>query len=69
MEVNVFFPPSFDMCKEEGKERGLILGIIFFFIIEWLGEGGQGFFLLFTCGRKRRGEFFCFNFFFSLLSG
>jgi len=31
VEVNVFFSPSFDMCKEEGKERGSVFFVIFFF--------------------------------------
>jgi hypothetical protein len=34
--------PSFDMWKEEGK--GMIFNFFFFFIVEWLGTGGQGFF-------------------------
>ncbi len=51
MKVNVFFCPSFDMWKEEGK-RMILFFLIYFFIVEWLGTGGQGFFFeifLFHC--------------------
>ncbi len=37
VEVNVFFPPSFNMWK------GVNCFILIFFIVEWLGIGGQGF--------------------------
>jgi len=42
VEVNVFFSPSFDMWKEEGKGVSFLL----FFIIEWLGRGVRVFILL-----------------------
>jgi len=42
VEVNVFFSPSFDMWKEEGKGVSFLL----FFIVEWLGRGVRVFILL-----------------------
>jgi hypothetical protein len=40
----MFFFPSFNMWKEEAK--GIIFYLfIYFFIVEWLRTGGQGFFI------------------------
>jgi hypothetical protein len=50
-----FSPPSFDMCKEEGK-RVSFFRKTFFFIIEWLGKGGQGFFKKYMLKGGREGE-------------
>jgi hypothetical protein len=44
VKVYVFFSPSFDMCKEEGKWVSFFRKT-FFFIIEWLGKGAKVFFL------------------------
>ncbi len=56
MEINVFFSPSFDMWKEEGK--GVSFFLNFFFIVEWLG--GSGFFLknMLKGDGRGRGVFF-----------
>jgi hypothetical protein len=45
VEVNVFFLLSFDVWKEEGKGM-IIFFLIFFLIVDWLGTGGEGFFLI-----------------------
>jgi hypothetical protein len=37
VEVNVFFSPSFDMCKEEGRGRGP--GFFFFYMLKGDGRG------------------------------
>jgi hypothetical protein len=42
--VKIFFFPSFDLWKEEG--RGLLFSQNIFFIVEWLGRGSW-FFLFF----------------------
>jgi hypothetical protein len=39
----MFFPPSSDLWKEEGRGVCFFL-FIYFFIIKWLRRGGQGFF-------------------------
>jgi hypothetical protein len=44
MEVNVYFSPSFDMCKEEGKGVSFFQKT-FFFILEWIGRGIRVFIL------------------------
>ncbi len=54
VEVNIFFSPSFDMCKEEGK-RVSFFRKFFFFIIEWLGRGAMVFFKIYVEG-GREGE-------------
>ncbi len=45
LEVNIFFFPSFDMWKEEGKRVSFFFFNFFFFIIEWLGRAVRVFFL------------------------
>ncbi len=49
VEVGFFFPPSFEMWKEEGK--GVIFSLIFF-IVEWLRKGKVFFFLQIHYGGK-----------------
>ncbi len=49
VEVGFFFPPSFEMWKEEGK--GVIFSLIFF-IVEWLRKGKVFFFYKFIMGGK-----------------
>jgi len=48
-----FFPPSFDMWKEQGKGVSFIFKT-FFFIIEWVGRGVRVIFLL-ICRRGMGG--------------
>ncbi len=43
-----FSPPSFDMCKEEGKQVSFFRRT-FFFIIEWPGKGARVFFKKYIC--------------------